>query len=607
MNQVFQDTVLWSLAETLIIVLVAAATAGGAGAKCAAKPAIAWTVFYNFILFYFLQPPQEGFLWGQGWTLVFAAICLIVPGFFSLATEERKKNLTGGTITLLALGLIAAELVLWTGTYASISWGAANAQNFSDLANIEIASTDEKLPETDPKDIVLVTSDIAHNLGLQELNGNGDNLGSLFTINLSEWVRQSVNGHLYYLAPLEYKNPLSQFGIFTKKIEASPGIMVVDAEDPNGKARLLTGDKLHFLPGAYFSQNLRRLIYQAGYTMIEKPQLEVDDSFHPYFTTAVLTPKFGVTGNVVKSVLVVDATTGEIKEYAPGQTPDWLDRVSSSDLVLELAFQWGLWSSKQSRDQWPNSAGQYQMTPVDAELVYNQKDIPVWLVPMRSHSGTSSTGILLYDTRINHGVFYPGLNGLGVGDTVTTTFENTNANVRSFPVDAVQLYSIYGIPTWVAVYTQGQGAASSSFAAVGLLDARHLNGANVIMAPDMETALSRYSNYLASGGGLTASEIAQSAKLETVSGRLALVGMSVQQSESIFYFVVDGDSRVFTSTIKVSRLLPLMREGDTVELRFLDSKTAELAITSIQDKDLNARLGLDAEHPDLVLNNAQAG
>jgi hypothetical protein len=150
MNQVFQDTVLWSLAETLIIVMAAAATAGGAGAKCAAKPAIAWTVFYNFILFYFLQPPQEGFLWGQGWTFLFAAICLIVPGFFSLATEEKKKNLTGGTITLLALGLIAVELVLWTGTYASISWGAANAQNFSDLANIEIASTDEKLPETDP-------------------------------------------------------------------------------------------------------------------------------------------------------------------------------------------------------------------------------------------------------------------------------------------------------------------------------------------------------------------------------------------------------------------------------------------------------------------------
>jgi hypothetical protein len=587
---VLLEIMLWSVLETALVLAVASAASGAKKgvAGCALVFAVPTSLLYNFIVFYFLQPVQEGFLFGQGWTVFAAVVYVGIAGLLATAADDKESN-TGSALVVLAVAALLLEVTLWTGNGLAVTFGAGNAQNFASLANIEVASVEDKLPETDTHNIVLVTPDIAQYLGQQALNSAGNNLGSLFLIQPGEWVRQSIKGHLYYAAPLEYANPLSQFGILSQKIEASPGYVLVDAENPNADARIVSSLPLRYLPGAAFQQNLYRHVYQHGYTMIDKPSFEVDEEFRPHFTAAVLAPKFGVAGTMVKKILVINATTGDITEYQPGKAPEWLDRVFSSNLVSDIVSQWGLWSSSESRSQWPNWAGQFQMTPELPELVYNNSDIPVWLIPMRSHqaSNASSTGVLLYDTRDNKGIFYPGLSGLGVGDNVTHTFQNAASNIRSYPIDAVQLYSINGVPTWVGVYTQAQGEHGQSFAAVGLVDARHLNGANVIMAADMNSALSRYASYLASGGGLTADEIASMAKLEKTVGQINRIGLSVELGESYYHILVGGQNQPFTATLKVSRLLPLMQVGDNVQIEYLGSNS-DRAVTSIIDQELEA-------------------
>ncbi len=583
---------LWATLETVVLTAVASAAAGKASGvkKCALGWAIPTSLVYNFLIFYFVQPSQEGFLFGQGWSIFAAAFYLGLAGRLALTSDSDRESSPGAALMAVATAIVALEVVLWTGSTLAVTVGAGNAQNYASLANIEIASPEDRLPETDTKNIVLVTEDIAQYLGQQALNSAGNNLGSLFQIRQSELVLQSIQKRLYYAAPLEYANPFSQFGFFSKKIEASPGYVLIDAENPNAEAKIVTSSPLRYLPGAYFQQNLARLIYQHGYTMIDKATFEVDDDFHPHFTAAVLTPKFGgVDGTVVKKIVVVNAETGDITEYEPGAAPAWLDRVFSKGLVSQIVYQWGLWSAPESRAEWPNFAGEYQMTPEDPEIVYNNSDTPVWLVPMRSHqsSNASSTGIILFDTSNNHGVMYPGLSGLGVGENVTHTFQNAASNIRSYPIDAVQLYSINGVPTWVGVYTQAQGTHGESFAAVGLVDARHLNGANVIMAADMNSALSRYASYLASGGGLTADEIASMAKLEKTVGQINRIGLSVESGESYYHILVVGQNQPFTATLKVSRLLPLMQVGDNVQIEYLGSNS-DRAVTSIIDKELEA-------------------
>ncbi len=156
------------------------------------------------------------------------------------------------------------------------------------------------------------------------LASGGKNLGSQYHTEQSEYTLQSVNHHLYWIAPLVYNNVWANLGNFQ-----SPGYVAVDAEDPNSSATLHTGYHLRYIPDALLNQELLRHVYLSGYTYgdLADPTLEVDDSWNPYFTVSLMQPTRGFTGEVVKRVLIVDPQSGAIQNVAPNQVPGWVDRI----------------------------------------------------------------------------------------------------------------------------------------------------------------------------------------------------------------------------------------------------------------------------------------
>ena len=128
-------------------------------------------------------------------------------------------------------------------------------------------------------------------------------------------------------------------------------------------------------------------------------------------------------------MLLVDAHTGEIKQYKPQDIPSWVDRVMPASTVTQYLQWWGLYHAA----PWLNPSGLGQQQPAsDPQLLYNNIDQPVWLVPMTLAlaSDNSSTGMFLFDTHANSAKFYPQTAGLGIGDNVTNTFQSTRANIR---------------------------------------------------------------------------------------------------------------------------------------------------------------------------------
>lgn len=109
------------------------------------------------------------------------------------------------------------------------------------------------------------------------------------------------------------------------------------------------------------------------------------------------------------------------------------------------------------------------------------------------------------------------------------------------------------------------------------------------MAADMNTALSRYAQYLASGGGLSADEISRLAQLEEAEGEILRIGQSLQGGDSTYHILLSGQDKPFTATLNVSSMLPLMEVGDSLKIEYLGSKT-ERAVTLIEDKELEALL-----------------
>ncbi len=483
-----------------------------------------------------------------------------------------------GLIFVGVLGIVATILITIFTT-----WFDVNAKALAAIPHVNIMASPQ-LPPTDQNNIILVSQNIASYKGQQVLGSSGQNLGSAYNLDPTSYTLQSINHHLYYVAPLSYNN------IFVNLSNPmTPGFVVVDAEDPQQVPVLHTENsaKLAYLPGAIFNQDLLRHVYLSGYTYgrLVDPTLELDDSLHPYWTISLMQPSRGYTGDVLSEVLIVDAHTGEIKKYAPSQVPSWVDRVFPATTVTDYLQWWGLYHSA----PWFNPSGLGQQAPAGSpELLYNKGDQPVWLISMTSSSSNdnSSTGVFLFNSHRNEAEFYP-LAGIGIGSNVSSTFTSTRANIRNYAVTSTQLYQINGVPTWVAIYAQSTDSGDI-FQAVGVVDARSLNGNNVQFESNLPAALNDYTQWLtqqgngsgggSGGGGTTA---------QTVTGKVQRISSVQQGTNTIYYLQIAGQKVIFTANLSLSPKLPLVQTGDTVKVTFLPTTTTVVNVQSFDDTTIN--------------------
>ncbi len=538
-------------------------------------------------ILYFTQPALTGPFWGWQWVLwpltfssignlfAFAAPAVGVleeAAAMSQGGRARSASSVSGRMPSkysrgsIAAGIFGLIVVGVIGIVAAIlitiftTWFDTNAKALAAIPNVKMHAS-PVLPPTDANNIVLVSQSVAAYKGQQILGSTGQNLGSAYGLDPNSYTLQSINHHLYYVAPLNYNNIFANLSSPT-----TPGFVVVDAENPQAVPQLRTnatqpGTSLAYLPGALLNQDLLRHVYLSGstYGKLLDPTLELDDSFHPYWTISLMQPIRGYVGDTLTEVLLVNAHTGEITKYKPQDVPSWVDRVMPSDTVSQYLQWWGLYHSA----PWFNPSGQGQQKPASApELLYNNVDNPVWLIPMTSSSANdnSSTGIFLFNTHMNQADFYP-LAGLGIGDNIQSTFSSTRANIRNYNVASVQLYQIYGVPTWVAIYVQSTGSGDI-FQAVGIVDARNLNGGNVQFEASLPQALQDYQQWLAqlgngtqpTGGGTT----------QTVSGKVLRISPVQQGTNTVYYIQVQGQSAIFTANLSLSPKLPLVQPGDTI-------------------------------------------
>jgi len=579
-----------------------------------ARKFIRWFIGYfifNFIvcflIIYGTEPALTGPFGGWQWVL-WPLILSSIGNLFSFArpmlgtledisaASQGRRSSRGNRVSLptnasrgaIAAGIFGLAIAAFIGIVIAglivvfTTWFDSNAKALAAIPHVTIEKPTTPLIPTDPNHIVLVSQSIASFKGQQVLGSNGQNLGSAYNLDPNSYTLQSINHHLYYVAPLSYNN------IFVNLSNSStPGFVVVDAENPQAQPSLHTGgnDTIAYLPGALLNQDLIRHVYLSGYTYgrLVDPTLELDDSFHPYWTISLMQPTRGYTGDVLSKVLIVDAHTGDITVYQPQDVPTWVDRVMPADTVNQYLSWWGLYHAA----PWFNPSGAGQQTPASSpQLLYNNADQPVWLIPMTSSSSNdqSSTGVFLFDTHKNQAQFYPLAAGLGIGTNVHNTFASTRANILHYNVDSFQLYQICGQPTWVAIYS-----SSSIYQDVGILDARNLNGSNVQFEPTLIQALSDYKQWLAQQNiPNDCGAIPTGGTQQTVKGDVLRISAVQQGSSTIYYILIKGQNVIFTANLSLSAKLPFVQAGDTVTGTYIINQTGQtVALKTFDDLSIN--------------------
>src|SRR5262249_5159474 len=166
------------------------------------------------------------------------------------------------------------------------------------------------------------------------------------------------------------------------------------------------------------------------------------------------------------------------------------------------------------------------------------------------------------------------------------TITSNPQNIRDYGVGSLQLYQIYGEPTWVATFVRDTDLGQT-FQAVGIVDAKRLTPANVIMAPTKSEALAQYAQFLAANNVQGQGPVATGKKVE-VEGKVARISAATQNGATIYYLLLEGQPRIFLASLNLSAKLPLVQAGDQVKVTYLDTGQSVETLTAFDDLSIQA-------------------
>lgn len=249
----------------------------------------------------------------------------------------------------------------------------------------------------DVQNMRIVDQSMAYYLGNKVMGSSDQNLGSQFEVNQDDFSIQNVNGRLYWVAPLEFRD------IF-KWISArySPGFIMVDAEDPSIPAKLYTGYKMEYMNSAYFGDYIIRHLYSNGFSHVHLRDInfEVTDSLQPRWVVSLTTPSVLNDGDIVNGVAIIDPETGDIENYQNNDVPKWVDRVMPEDIARNYLDWYGKyvhgWINSVTSEQDVNVISSDEMW-----LIHGNNGQAYWFAGMTSPSSKdqSLTSIVLVNSR----------------------------------------------------------------------------------------------------------------------------------------------------------------------------------------------------------------
>lgn len=511
-------------------------------------------------LWFYNDPPMlTNPLWGSVGILVVAlwvgAAALVIVG-----QEEWSRV---GFIPIAGVLLILGRLVS--------GWAAFSADDYSAmLGEVETRTWTEDVQPKDPKHIRLVPLELAQWAADKQLGEAPGAIGSQFTVDNERMTLQMVNGELWYVAPLDFKD----FGAWTSA-DVAPGYVMVHGEDPTRQAVVKTGEKFAYMPNAYFGHNLHRHLWTHGYATagLAAERFELDEEGRPWWVVTVYEPTIAWSGERVKGVVTVNPTDGATAFHAVGRTPEWIDRVYPPSFVHDYI----LWRGRYENGWWNAVWSKHGITePESPAFVYGSDGRPYWVTDVTSTNvnDESLVGLMYTDTRTGKSTYYRAVGG--TDQSVLKAVDN-KVSYRRWHGASPVLYNMYGTMASI-VPLLGE---NHTFQGVAIVKVDTLQ---VAVGEDLGSALREYQKILGGSGTDVTPDVAHSRR--EIQGVVDRVSADVRAQETTYYLRLKDSPAIFTGGSDLSPTLPLTRAGDEVTVTFIPSGEHVVPIVAFQNRSL---------------------
>ena len=553
--------------------------------KTKTKGLIALIVVFVAAIYYYVTIPAINIhstdTWGA--VLFLIVIALIVKLFFygfrnpakiRISDLKESKILRAGVILLLVLGA-----VYFIGSI--LSSPIVNAKKYQKLMKVEQGNFTEDVEELSFDKIPLLDRDTAALLGDRKMGSMVDMVSQFEADDIYSQINYKDNP--VRVTPLRYASVIKWF---TNRSEGIPAYIRINMANQN--TELVKLDKgMKYVNSEYFNRNIYRHLRFAHPTYIYGDlSFEIDDDGVPYWIAPVKKYNIGLFGGeTIGKVVICNAITGETTTYKTTDVPEWVDRVYSADLLVNLfdyygTLKHGFFNSVLSQKDCLETTDGYNYLALNDD---------VWMYTgVTSVNGDqSNVGFVLANQRTMETKYYK-----VEGATESSAMSSAEGQVQNLKYQATfpLLLNIAGEPTYFVALKDDAGLVKK-YAMV------NVQKYQIVAIGDSVSQCQENYNELLLKNGVKEQE-KDTRKEEEVSGKITKIAQAVLNGNSHYYLMLENSDAIYD--VSVADIIDVIRceLGEQVTVTYKEDKDVNTVTKLNTGKDAKEKTASDKEEAD---------
>ena len=502
-----------------------------------------------------INPLDTGF-----WFFVVEGLILAFVGIFivaladSVGQQTKKPNVGRRDVSqtkgpydqvLVRLGgaiLLIVALLFGLGFFNSRIF---RAKSYANVITVKEADFTKDFPETNISTLALLDRASAEKIGDTYLG----TIDKVSQFGISDDYRQITIGEQpYRVSPLEYKN-------FWKWLSnRQEGISYyVKVNQTTGKAELVRlAEPMKYSDSEYlFRDTLRYLRFKYPFTIFGDPSFEVDDEGNPYYVATVYKPKFMLTSKDPSGVILLNAATGETKEYDLDAIPEWVDRVFSANNVITrvddyYTYQDGFWNTVFSQTGVKKTTDSYNYISIGS-------DIYLYTGITSATADSSNLGFILVNMRTREVTNYKLASAT---ESAAMASAEGEVQEKKYKATAPTLAKLNDKAYYIVSLKDDAGLVKS-YAVVDAEDYQQVTVNN-----DIETLISQFTDSDTSVLSGSAQAAGTDQEVEVIKGVVDQLASQMISGSTIYYISSSGKIYKVKATEETIDQLPFLKVGD---------------------------------------------
>ena len=530
-------------------------------------------------IYYYAAIPAINIHSSETW--FFIMIFLVILAVLYLGRKKMNRyEIKENKVVKVFLGVVVVlGAVYLLGTL--LSSPVVNAKKYQKLMTVKEGKFAKDVEELSFDKIPLLDKDTAALLGDRKMGSMVDMVSQFEADDIYSQI--NYKGNPVRVTPLKYANLIKWF---TNQGEGIPSYIRINmANQSTELVKLKQGMK--YTTSDHFNRNIYRHLRFAHPTYIYgELSFEIDENGDPYWIAPVKKFNIGLFGGeTVGKVVICNAVTGKTKTYDVGNVPQWVDRVYSADLLVNLfdyygTLKHGFFNSVLSQKDCLETTDGYNYLALNDD---------VWMYTgVTSVNGDqSNVGFVLANQRTMETKY-----SKVEGATESSAMSSAEGQVQNLKYQATfpLLLNIAGEPTYFVALKDDAGLVKK-YAMV------NVQKYQIVAIGDSVSQCQENYNELLLKNGVKEQE-KDTRKEEEVSGKITKIAQAVLNGNSHYYLMLENSDAIYD--VSVADIIDVIRceLGEQVTVTYKEDKDVNTVTKLNTGKDAKEKTDSDKEEAD---------